>query len=141
VAFKSLIIGALLVGLFIVAFLQGFNQLAIDNDKPNVLLENDALNRTITSINTSIKDVDATVNKTKVKFEEEKSSVATGFFLLESIFSAGRTFTTMVVAVFTGTFTAFAEILGVPTIVIGVVTAILLISVILMLWSLYKTGR
>ncbi len=140
-AFKSLIIGSLLAGLFVVAFLGGMSELAFQNNKTNVLLDNDPLNRTITSINNSIRSIDTTVNKTKEAFESEETSLVTGVLLIGSILNAGKTFSTVIINVFTGVFTVSAEVLGVPPIAIVVLTGILLITIVLLSWRLIKTGN
>ena len=89
----------------------------------------------------AIRSIDTTVNKTKEAFESEETSLVTGVLLIGSILNAGKTFSTVIINVFTGVFTVTAEVLGIPQIVIIVLTGILLITIVLLSWKLIKTGN
>jgi len=139
--FRGLLIGVLLTGLFIVSMLTGYSILAEQNNEENILMKDSSINSSVQNISDAITNIDRTASNITTAFQEERSSFSFGFLLLSSLLDAGRQMTTMIIAIFSGSFTMASTTLGIPSIVLGIFTAIVLLSTVLLLWSVYKSGR
>lgn len=139
--FKDYIIGVVLLGIFIFAMMSGNVLLSKQNNANNTLMENEAVNRTFGNLTTILGNISNESQTAKTKFEQEKSSIATGFFLLGTILSIGKTFITMMVSVYNLTFGLIASVLGVSKMVINVLAGIFIVIMVLSAWALYKTGK
>ena len=139
--FKGLIITTLLVGLFIVAMINGSILLSHANNQNSSLMENEAINSTFGDMQTELDDVQRVSDSTKDSFEKEKVTITGGFLLLSSIINAGKVFTSVITNVYSLTFGLVADVLGINDIILGVLTGIIVISGILLTWRLYKAGE
>ena len=139
--FKGLIITTLLVGLFIVAMINGSILLSHANNQNSSLMENEAINSTFGDMQTELDDVQRVSDSTKDSFEKEKVTITGGFLLLSSIINAGKVFTSVITNVYILTFGLVADVLGINDIILGVLTGIIVISGILLTWRLYKAGE
>lgn len=139
--FKGFIISSILLGLFIFAMIQGFTYLAVENDVSNPLRDNEAINSTVNELETELEDLDNSTQDIRDAFTEDKTSVETGFLLLGSIIDAGTNLGGILVTIYKLSLGLIAETLGVSSLVFAVMVAILLITLILLAWSLYKSGR
>jgi len=141
IEFRNLIILGLLTGLFIFALVNISISLTNENNVNNTLLENEAINKSFGYLQSNLSDSQSKSETSKTGFEVENPTVGTDSFLFSSIISAGKVFTGMWRGVYDITFSLFTETLGINPVVMGVITSILLITIILLAWSLYKSGR
>lgn len=139
--FKSLIVGAVLVGLVVIALLQGFTSLANENNATNVLMENDIIESRYETINDTLYDLNTTAQAAKENLESDSSNFVTGFFFLNSILNIAKSFTSVLVASLTGVFVMIQSSIGIPPIVTGVFMGILIISLVLAAWRMFKSGQ
>ena len=139
--FKGLIITTLLVGLFIVAMINGSILLSHANNQNSSLMENEAINSTFGDMQSELDDVQRVSDSTKDSFEKEKVTITGGFLLLSSIINAGKVFTSVITNIYSLTFGLVADVLGINDIILGVLTGIIVISGILLTWRLYKAGE
>jgi len=141
VEFRNIVITGLLIGLFAFALMNISISLTNENDVNNSLLENEAINRSFGYLESNLSSTQDKSETSKTGFESENPTVGTDSFLFSSIISAGKVFTGMWRGVYDVTFSLFTETLGISPIVIGVITSILIITITLLAWSLYKSGR
>ena len=139
--FKGLIISSVLIGLFIVAMLQGFNYLASENQVQNPLTQDTAVNNSLNSLNQDLSDLNRTSNNIRSAFDSEKSTFATGFLLFGSILDASKQLMNFIVNIFQISFDLITEKLGVPPLILGVFASIVLITAVLLAWKLVKGGE
>lgn len=74
----------------------------------------------------------------KQVFESENPTGGVGGLLLFSIVSVGKVFNGMVIGVYNSVIVLPAVVLQLDPVVIGVMTSLLLITIIITAWSLYK---
>lgn len=141
--FKSIVIGSLLTGLFIVALILFSVQFSIDNNTSTSLMNYEPINRSLVSINSTLSSSQSTAENASHSLQEESATpilTALGFFF-RSILNAGNVFMNVVIGLFGSIFSLAGETLGIPGIVIGVLTAIVLVMLILSAWRVYRAGE
>ncbi len=139
--FKNLVFIFVFAGIYIFAMMSFAVNLTNDNNVNNTLMESQAVNSTFGNLEAQLQAVPDNANGSKSAFEQETPTLGTDSFLFGSIISAGKTFTTMITGVFNLMFGLISETLGVSPIILGVFSGLLLITIILLGWKLYKTGK
>lgn len=139
--FKGLIITALLVGLFIFAVISFGIQLAENNNANMSILNNPSINKSFASITSELEEAEDTAESGRVGLWSGIPILEEVGIVLDSIVSVGQVFSGMVIGVFGITFELITTTLGIPPIVLGVITAIILISIVLLAWSVFKAGK
>jgi Flp pilus assembly protein TadB len=139
--FKGFVIAALLVSLFIYAAISLSTTLSSNQNKNFTLLENEAINRSFTNIQTELEDSEATTSAQREAFEEDTAEEDIFVLNLKSIISVGRKFTQLVVNLYSLTFGMIAEVLGISVLVLTIITSIIIITLILLAWSVFRIGK
>ncbi len=139
--FRSLIIGAMLTSLFVIAMMNGHIFLSQENNVNASLLDEEDINRVYTQLNSSLNDAQESASNVRTAFEDEKPNLLAGFFLLESIINAAKALGSILVNIFNLTFGVMISKLGIPPLFFGVMTAILLIMMVFLAWKLFKQGE
>lgn len=137
--YKDMIISALLIGLFTFCFISFIYQTSIDNDS-STLLKDQSLNRTFLALNSSLLSYQSIAQTQQNSSNSDSPTSNLGDIILYSIVGVGRTFTTMITGVYLIIFDSATENLGIPPIVFGVLTTIMIISIIFLMWRLFKSG-
>ncbi len=137
---KTLVISALLVGIFSFALLSFGNQMSLDNNTKNIILEEEQFNRTFNTINVTLQDATNTINATREGFFSDIPIVGDLGAFLTSIVAVGRQSFSVVKSIYDLTIGLIAETLGISPIVIGVITSIIIIVSLLLAWRVYRTG-
>ncbi len=141
VDFKGLIITALLVGLFIFALISFGVQLAKNSDANMSILDNPAINDSFVSIESKLGEAKDTAEAGRKGLWSGIPLLEEVGIILDSIVSVGQVFSQMVIGVYELTFGLITETLGISPIVLGVITAIVLVSIVLLAWSVFKSGK
>ena len=141
VEFRTLIIIGLLTGLFAFSLINFSVTLTNDNNATNIVMENDAINDTFGELGTELASEQDKGNSSKTLFESDIPLLGTDSFLFNSIIGVGKVFTGIWRNMYNLTFGLLADTLGISSVVLGVITTILLLTIILLAWGLYKTGR
>ena len=141
VEFRNLIVTALLGGLFLFALINASIFMTTNNNANNTLLDNEAINSTFGQLESDLKTTQNSAEEAKTGFEEESPTIGTDSFLFNSIIGAGKIFTGMWRNMYNLTFGLVSETIGISPIVLGTLTTILLMTITLLAWSLYKTGK
>lgn len=136
--FRELLISSVLVGLFVIAFLNFVYISTINNSPDNALLKDKALNQTFYSLNNSMQSYQTTAQKQLNATESETISSSFGALVMFSIIGAGRVFTGMITGTFNSIFLLATQTLGIPAFVIGIFITIIIITIIFLSWRIYR---
>jgi len=130
-----MLIGLVVFGLF--AFSSFFQE---ENKVENKFMENSLMSSTYASLNSSLSGLSGQSQAQKTLFESENPTSGFGTILLFSIVSTGKIFNGMVIGLFNTLIRLPVTVLGVDPIVISVLSTILILTIIIGLWIVYKLG-
>lgn len=137
---KSIIIGSILVGIFTFAIIMFAYQLPIENGVNNSIANDPRVAVLVTSMNSSLQSSFELANSTQQSFNQDNPLAAFGSLVLTSIVGVVKVLGTLPVAFFNAVFAFSNDVLGIPPIVTTAVIAILVISIVLLAWRLYRIG-
>ena len=132
---KFMLIGLVIVSLF--AFGTFFQE---DNNTENPFIENSLMNETYGQLREDLGSFRNDSQAQKTLFESENPTAGFGTILLFSIVSSGKVFNGMIIGVFNSVIKLPAVFLGLDPIVISVISTLLILSIIIYLWIVYKLG-
>lgn len=141
---RNMIISFMVVGLFVFSMITfGIGIATLNNGQS--IASDQRINSTYGSYVTQLADVQSTAEQQRDKFDSESPTLSFGEILFESIVGVGRTFTSSMVGFMDTTFNLiFVTIFGGdPTfaVVIGTIIGIVLLSIVFLLWRVYKAGE
>ncbi len=138
--FYDLFINFMLIGLVIVGALAFGILFQEDNDVSEKFIDNSLMNETYESLRTDLGGLRDESQAQKTLFESENPTSGFGTILLFSIVSSGKVFNGMIIGVFNTIIKLPAVILGVDPIVLSVIATMLILTIIIGLWIVYKLG-
>ena len=138
---RDLFITFALIGLFTFASIAFIVTTQRENEVDNTILEDDIINRTYTGLETSLGQFSLNTSTQKESVEGDIPERGFGSLLIFSIVPALWSFGSLVVGVYNIIIVLPASILGVHPAVIGVLSSILIISLVLWVWSVIRIGR
>ncbi len=138
--FYELFINWMLIGLVIVSFLAFGVFYQEDNNVENEFIENSLMNQTYSSLKTNLGGLRDTSQAQKTLFESENPTSGFGTILLFSIVSSGKVFNGMIISTFNTLIKLPTVILGVDPIILSVIGTMLILTIIIGLWIVYKLG-
>jgi len=135
---KDIIINVLLAGLFIVCIISFGGILGNNYGKPN-MMDTGYIDtgRVTAEINQTSQDAE----NWGEAFTSDNIFVSTGAIIIFSIWGVFKLIYTAVITMFVIYFDIVSSLFGLPAIVTGVLTAIIIISLIFAGWKLIKTGE
>lgn len=141
---RNMIISFMVVGLFVFSMITfGIGIATLNNGQS--IASDQRINSTYGSYVTQLANVQSTAEQQRDKFDSESPTLSFGEILFESIVGVGRTFTSSMVGFMDTTFNLiFVTIFGGdPTfaVVIGTIIGIVLLSIVFLLWRVYKAGE
>lgn len=147
-SFRSLLIAFLLVGLFLYAMINFGALLSSDNDLNQSILDDERVSRSFSNLNDTIrgtaseKGQQTIANDTYAGFEEQEPEVSQNI-LFTAIVGVGKTFRGALIGVYNIVFIFTTETFGLGNdeIIIGVLTTIIIATIGLLLWRLYRGGE
>ena len=134
---KELIYGFLLVGLFLVCIFSFILNFTADNS--DIELDTDEID--LTGLESSLNKSKSQAEEYMGSFQSENPLVSFGSLILFSIVGIGKLIITSVSVIFNILLGGMSAVLGIPPIITGVLTAIILMSLIFAVWKLIKTGK
>ncbi len=138
---KELFVTFALIGIFILCMVNFGVQIARDNEATNSILDNEQINASFKSgLESDLSSFRDQSEAERDVFEEDNPKVGAGFFMLDAVMGAGKIFTGMIVGVFNLIILPLESIIGIPSAVIGVIISILIVSLVLLAWRVYKSG-
>lgn len=129
-----------LVGLFIVATITFVGQFQVENNAEISIYDNEVINRTLGDFNTNL-DQDATnLTGQKNTFDAEIPERGFGTLLIFSIVTVAQSFVNGIITTYNTLVVLPASVLGIPSIVMNVLTSILIVSMVLLSWRVIRLG-
>jgi len=141
VSFQSLVIGFLLTGLFTFTMISFGANFATDNNLNQTILDNQAINSSFVELDTTLLSNANKANDSKTAFESDVPTIGADSLILVSIVSVGKVFTGITVGVYNITIGLASSVLGISPVILGVLTTILLFVIMLLTWSVIRTGK
>ena len=139
-SFRDVFVTFALIGIFVFAGISFIVQTQLDNDVENTILENEVINKTYTNLETDLSDFGSETQTQKESFESEIPERGFGSLIIFAIIGVGQKFTGMITGIYNIFIVLPASILGISPVVIGVFTAMLIVSLILLAWRVYRAG-
>ena len=140
VKFLDLFTNFMMVGMVILsmfAFVIFFQE---DNNIDNSLDENALMNDTFNSLRSNLGGLRESSQAQKTLFESENPTSGFGTILLFSIVSAGKVFNGMIIGIFNILIKLPVIVLGLDPAIVSALSAILILTIIIGLWIVYKLG-
>lgn len=138
--FRELFIGFALLGLLFLALFQFAITMQSENNADEQLINNTVINQTYLNLEDTLGGMRDQAQTQRELFETENPTVGFGSLILFSVVSTGKIFTGITVGLFNILIAMPMSILGLDPAVAGVLSTILILSIILGLWVLYKLG-
>lgn len=129
-----------IVGLFIVATISFTGQFQLENNAEFTIYENEIINRTLGDFNTNLTNIASQTDEQKGVFDSEIPERGFGSLLIFSIVTVAQSFVTGIITTYNTLVVLPASVLGIPAIVMSVLTSILLVSVVLLVWRVIRLG-
>lgn len=141
--FRSLIISSLLIGLVLVSLVSFNIYFSQENEINSSLANDDSINRAFGNITKQLNDSRGTAEEKKeaVIFESSHPILTFVGFAFMSILDAGGVFIGTTVLMFNVIFEMIIETLDISPVVTGTLFAILLITLILSVWRVFRSGE
>jgi hypothetical protein len=138
--FRNLIVSFLLVGLVAVAMIAFAFKLQEQNNI-NSLATSPTIGATYGNLSNALGGGSADAQDQKESFDSDPTSQSFGGIIFTTIISAGRTFGDSVLLIYNIIAGGIGSTLGISSNVLAVFSTILIVSLILLAWSLYRLGR
>jgi hypothetical protein len=138
---KGLFITYSLIGLFAVMFITFASQVQEEHGVSDSIRQNVDLNRTFNQLESNLSTFSETADASKNGTLNQKGLTSSfGQLILDGIFQSASTITNMVTLTYDVVIVQTAGFIGIPDIVITILTAIITILFILAIWRLIRTG-
>lgn len=111
-----------------------------DNDAAQPLAENSLFNETATRLGNNLTNAENSSQIQQGIFSDENPRSGFGSIVLFGIVSAGKTFTSLIYDVFGAIFRLPMLILGIDSQIVSTIISILVITLIIGVWIVYKLG-
>lgn len=138
--FYDLFINWMLIGLVVVSFLSFGYLYQQDNNVDDEFMDNTLMNETFSSLKTDLGGLRDESQAQKTLFESENPTSGFGTILLFSIVSSGKVFNGMIIGTFNTIIKLPTVVLGVDPIILSVIGTMLILTIIIGLWVVYKLG-
>ena len=138
--FYELFINFMLVGLVVLSLFAFSSFFQDDNNAENKFMENTLMNDTYGDLRTDLGGLRDQSQAQKTLFESENPTSGFGTILLFSIVSTGKVFNGMVVGVFNTLIKLPVVFLGLDPVIVSVISTMLILTIIIGLWIIYKLG-
>lgn len=138
--FSELFTNFAFIGLIILAIFSFVILFQDENNAEEQMIDNSLMNETYSQLREDLTGYRDQSQTQKTLFEIENPTAGFGTILLFSIVSSGKVFNSMIIGTFNVLIKLPAVFLGVDPAVISVLSTMLIISIILGLWILYKLG-
>lgn len=138
--FKGLVVNFMIVALLMLSLFSFMMITQEDNNAIDPIKNNQIFNNSFNDLSDSI---DSSTSQSKDKydvFNSEEPKTGFGSIVLFGIVSVGKTFSGIIFGTFKSIIKFPLIVLGIPATVISMLVVILIISVIVGVWLLYKLG-
>lgn len=140
VKFGNLFQNFMLIGIVVLAL---FSYIALTQEENNIedkFIEDPLINQTYENLKVDLGSMGEESQAQKTLFESENPTGGVGTILLFSIVSVGKIFNGMVIGLFNTLVELPVRVLGLDDSMISIVNTMLILTILLGLWILYKLG-
>lgn len=138
--FQELFVNFMLIGLIVFGGLAFIIISQEQNNAPDPIIDNTLINGTYTSLRSDLEGFQEQSQAQKLLFESEQPTLGFGTLLFYSIISSGKVFNGMIGVVFNSVIKLPVVILGLDPVLVSVIATLLILSIIIGLWIIYKIG-
>lgn len=138
--FYNMFMSFALIGLVVTSLLAFGISFQQENEAPSQFAENTLINGSFNEFRNNLIGDGTTSKELRESFEEDRGVLSFGALLLLSVINAGKTFGGMVSAVFNILIELPVVIFGIDPVIVAVLSTMLIISIIIGLWIMYKVG-
>lgn len=139
--FYDLFMNFMLIGLIVLSLFAFSISFQNENNIENQFLASNILmNESYYNLRENLDSLRLNSQAQKTLFESENPTAGYGTILLFSIVSSGKVFNGMIISLFNILIKLPVVILGIDPIVVSVITTMLIITLIVGLWIIYKIG-
>jgi len=139
-SFQELFSNFMLIGLVVLSMFAFGVFFQEENNVETPFIENTLMNNTYHSLYTNLNSLRDESQAQKTLFESENPTGGFGTILLFSIVSSGKVFNGMVVGIFNTLIKLPVVILGIDPVIVSVLSTLLILTIIIGLWIVYKLG-
>lgn len=132
---KFMFVGLMIISIF--AFIVSFQN---ENNAGNKIMDNEVMNDTYFSLDEDLTSFQDQSQTQKTLFESETPTGGFGTILLFSILSVGKVFNGMIVGIFNTLIKLPVVFLGLDIVVVSILSTLIIITILLGLWTVYKLG-
>ncbi len=138
--FQNLVVNFLFIGLIVFGIFATVIIMQEDNNVDDKFIENELINDTYSTLQTDLLNFQTESQAQKLLFEREQPTLGFGTLLFYSIISSGKVFNSMVGAMFNSLIKLPVVVLGIDPVIVSVISNLLILSIIIGLWIVYKVG-
>lgn len=138
--FQELFFSFMLVALIVFGFFAFTIIVQDDNNAQDKLVDNSLINSTYTNLRSDLEGFQTQSQAQKLLFEREQPTLGFGTLLFYSVISAGKVFNGMIGVVFNSVIKLPVVVLGLDPVLVSVISTLLVLSIIVGLWIIYKIG-
>lgn len=138
--FYELFTNFMLIGLVVLSMFAFGVFFQDENGVDNKFIDNTIMNSTYHSLYEDLNSLSDESQAQKTLFESENPTSGFGTILLFSIVSSGKVFNGMIVGVFNTIIKLPVVVLGIDPVVVSVISTMLILTIIIGLWIIYKLG-
>ncbi len=141
-SFRNIFIAFSLVGLLALAMINFAVDISSDNNSSTSILDDPSMSVMNQSLSDDLSTFESKVQAQRLEFEKETPSAGFGTLIIFAIIGAGKIFTGMIIGIANTLFLSFSSVrLGIPAVFLGVMMSILIITLIMKAWRVYKQGE
>ena len=138
--FYDLFLNFMLLGLIVFSLFAFSVSLQEEANVEDKFIDNSLMNETYASLRTDLEGLRSSSQAQKTLFESENPTVGFGTILLFSIVSSGKVFNSMMIGLFNSLIKLPVVFLGLDPVVISIISTMLILTIIIGLWIIYKLG-
>ncbi len=137
---REVFISFALVGIIVFATISFIVSTQTQNNVENTILEDDIIFKVYNQTNTTLLSFRDNASSQKGNFEKEFPERGFGSLIIFAIVGVGQTFTDMILGVYNVFIILPSRFLQIPPQVISAITAILIVTLVLLAWRVYRVG-
>lgn len=138
--FYNMFINFMLIGLVVFGIFSFSIMFQENNGVSDPIIEDTVINETFGDLESDLESFRGTAQTQKELFETENPTGGFGTILLFSIVSTGKIFNSMIITLFNTIIKLPVVFFGLDIAVVSILSVILIISIIIGLWIVYKLG-
>lgn len=140
VSFRETFITFSIISLFVFALISFVDIFQQENNDSNSILENEKINSTFVSLRGNISTGQVSVNTSEFAFNEDVPTPGFGSLIVFAIVGVTQGFMSIITTTFNLIIVLPITTLGVPGKIANILGSILIVSLILLAWRVYRVG-